>query len=81
MLKRTILILAPLLGLILFAGCTLDSREYEQLKALKDEYLVQIAELRQANDTINRNITATYQEMEDLKEKLRTEEANQAPKT
>ena len=54
----------------LLAGCTLDSREYEDLKAHKEEYLVQIAELRQANETINRNITATYAELEDLKARL-----------
>jgi hypothetical protein len=68
--KRTILSLALALFLGLTAGCTLDSREHDELKALKEEYLVQISELRQANDTINRNITATYLELEALKARL-----------
>jgi hypothetical protein len=73
--------LLPALALVigLIPGCTLDSREYESLKALKEEYLVRIAELRQANDTINRNITATYLELEALKARLAEEENRRRP--
>ncbi|MDR2338884.1 MAG: hypothetical protein LBF40_01925 [Deltaproteobacteria bacterium] len=70
---------AALLCLSLAQGCTLDSREHEELRSLREEYLVRIAELRQANDTINRNITATYLELEALKVRLAEEEARRAP--
>jgi hypothetical protein len=51
-------------------SCTLDSQDYENLKHIRDEYRIQIADLRQANETINRNILATYQELESLKSRL-----------
>ncbi|MDR2613364.1 MAG: hypothetical protein LBG06_11315 [Deltaproteobacteria bacterium] len=69
-------ILAPLalLPLLFLPSCTLDSQEYENLKGLRDEYRAQIADLRQANETINRNILATYLELESLKARLAEEE-------
>jgi chromosome segregation ATPase len=57
-------------SLFLTAGCTLDRREYDELKATQDEYRAQLLELRQANETINRNIRAAYQELEALKAQL-----------
>jgi hypothetical protein len=66
-----------ILALAAFAflpSCTLDSQEYENLKNLRDEYRAQIADLRQANETINRNIMATYLELETLKARLAEEE-------
>ncbi|MDR1165864.1 MAG: hypothetical protein LBO66_08375 [Deltaproteobacteria bacterium] len=66
-------ILFLLLGAFSFlplSACTLDTHEYEELKALKEEYITQIQELRLANETINRNITATYLELEALKARL-----------
>ncbi|MDR2198974.1 MAG: hypothetical protein LBR53_05905 [Deltaproteobacteria bacterium] len=65
--------------LCLLSACTFDSREYDELKALKEEYLVRIAEARQANDTINRNINATYLELEALRTKLEEELARERP--
>jgi hypothetical protein len=56
------------------ASCTLDSQDYENLKNIRDEYRIQIADLRQANETINRNILATYQELESLQARLAEEE-------
>ncbi|MDR1873319.1 MAG: hypothetical protein LBS60_15585 [Deltaproteobacteria bacterium] len=61
------------LALFLFflvPGCALDRREYEELKATQDEFRAQLAELRQANETINRNITVAIQELEALKAQL-----------
>jgi uncharacterized coiled-coil DUF342 family protein len=81
MLGRLTFIILIAFSLGILSGCTLDSREYDELKALKEEYLVQIAELRQANDTINRNITATYVELDALKTRLSEEEAKAAPAT
>jgi hypothetical protein len=55
-------------------SCTLDSQDYENLKHIRDEYRIQIADLRQANETINRNILATYLELESLQARLAEEE-------
>jgi hypothetical protein len=68
--------LAPLAvtAALAFASCTLDSKDYEDMKHIRDEYRLQIADLRQANETINRNILATYQELDSLKARLAEEE-------
>ncbi|MDR1576875.1 MAG: hypothetical protein LBT86_01420 [Deltaproteobacteria bacterium] len=55
---------------LLASGCVLDRREYEELKATQEEYRAQLTELRQTNETINRNITAAYIELESLKTQL-----------
>ncbi|MDR1395232.1 MAG: hypothetical protein LBK52_03545 [Deltaproteobacteria bacterium] len=59
-----------LLCLLMPSACTLDRREYEELKAAQDEYRAQLQDLRQANETINRNITAAFQELEALRSQL-----------
>ncbi|MDR3155333.1 MAG: hypothetical protein LBW85_13975 [Deltaproteobacteria bacterium] len=69
-----ILLPLALVAALAVPACTLDSEEYESLKSLRDEYRVQIADLRQANETINRNILATYLELESLKARLAEEE-------
>jgi cell division protein FtsB len=51
-------------------GCALDRREYEDLKATQEEFRAQLSELRQANETINRNIAAAIQELDALKDQL-----------
>jgi cell division protein FtsB len=51
-------------------GCAMDRREYEDLKATQEEFRAQLNELRQANETINRNITAAIQELDALKAQL-----------
>jgi cell division protein FtsB len=56
--------------LFLAPACALDRREYEELKNTQDEFRAQLAELRQANETINRNITVAIQELEALKAQL-----------
>jgi predicted nucleic acid-binding Zn-ribbon protein len=68
------LVPTALFALLALGACTLDSQEYENLKSLRDEYRAQIADLRQANETINRNILATYMELESLEARLAEEE-------
>ncbi|MDR2461452.1 MAG: hypothetical protein LBE38_11870 [Deltaproteobacteria bacterium] len=70
----SIFILASVLSLTLFS-CSFDNKEYEDLKSLKSEYLALITEQRQANETMNRNIAATYSELESLKARLEEMEA------
>ncbi|MDR2350428.1 MAG: hypothetical protein LBF41_07410 [Deltaproteobacteria bacterium] len=71
--KRIFFALAvPLL--LLASSCDFDSKEQEDLKLLREEYLTQIAELRQSIETMNRNITVTYQELETLRARLEEEE-------
>ncbi|MDR1039481.1 MAG: hypothetical protein LBR80_04805 [Deltaproteobacteria bacterium] len=69
-----IIIPLALLAALFVPSCTLDSQDYENLQQIRDEYRIQIADLRQANETINRNILATYQELELLKARLEEEE-------
>ncbi|MDR0548905.1 MAG: hypothetical protein LBI10_05785 [Deltaproteobacteria bacterium] len=66
---KKIFFFALLIGFLL-PSCALDRREYEELKATQEEYRAQLAELRQANETINRNITAAIQELDALKAQL-----------
>jgi hypothetical protein len=40
------------------------------MRGIRDEYLAQLAEIRQANDTINRNIITAYQELAVLRTRL-----------
>jgi hypothetical protein len=56
--------------ILLVPGCGLDRREYEELKATQDEFRAQLVELRQTNETINRNIAAAFMELETLKAQL-----------
>jgi hypothetical protein len=58
------------LSLVLFSACTFDTQEYDELKNLREEYIAEINELRQMNEILNRNITATYLELESLKARL-----------
>jgi hypothetical protein len=51
-------------------GCGYNRGEYEQLKALRDEYLTELAQIRQTNEIINRNILSAYQEVETLRNRL-----------
>jgi hypothetical protein len=69
-----ILLAAAALAALSPASCTLDTSDYENLKHIRDEYRLQIADLRQSNETINRNILATYVELETLKARLAEEE-------
>jgi chromosome segregation ATPase len=48
----------------------MDRWEYEELKATQEDYRAQLTETRQANETINRNITAAFKELETLKAQL-----------
>jgi septal ring factor EnvC (AmiA/AmiB activator) len=76
--KRTLLTLLLSLFMLLslpgLSSCTFDDKEYEDLLVLREEYLTQIAELRQEIETMNRNITVTYQELETLRARLAEEE-------
>ncbi|MDR1296705.1 MAG: hypothetical protein LBO05_04880 [Deltaproteobacteria bacterium] len=51
-------------------GCGLNKAEYDKMRAIRDEYLAQLAETRQVNDTINRNIASAYQELVVLRARL-----------
>jgi predicted nucleic acid-binding Zn-ribbon protein len=66
---KKIILFALFIGL-LAPGCALDRREYEELKATQEEFRAQLAELRQANETINRNIAAAIQELDALRAQL-----------
>jgi uncharacterized coiled-coil DUF342 family protein len=65
--KRFAILLALMLAA---AGCGLNRSEFDRMRAVRDEYLAQLAEVRQANDTINRNIVSAYQELEVLRARL-----------
>jgi uncharacterized coiled-coil DUF342 family protein len=58
------------LALLLLPGCGLNRTEYEKMRALRDEYLSQLAEIRQSNETVNRNIVSAYQELDVLQTRL-----------
>jgi uncharacterized coiled-coil DUF342 family protein len=55
---------------LLIPGCGLNRSEYDKMRGIRDEYLAQLAEIRQANDTINRNIISAYQELKVLRARL-----------
>jgi uncharacterized coiled-coil DUF342 family protein len=65
--KKLVLFMAFSFFIMISApSCTGDRAEYDRLKALRDEYRAELTQLRQANDTINKNITSAYQELENL---------------
>jgi hypothetical protein len=68
------LALAPL---PVMPACGLNRVEQDEMKALKDEYLAELAEIRLANDTINRNIVSTYQELAVLRARLEEKRAQE----
>ena len=55
---------------VLLSGCGLNRTEYEKMRALRDEYIAQLSEIRQANEIINRNIVSAYQELDVLRTSL-----------
>jgi uncharacterized coiled-coil DUF342 family protein len=63
--------------LYLVPACANNRAEYERLRSIRDDYLTQLSELRQANDTINNNIIAAYQEIENLKNLLEEKRAQE----
>jgi hypothetical protein len=74
------ILLASIALLILaLPGCGYNRTEFETMKSLRDEYLTQLAEVRQTNEIINRNILSAYQEIEVLRNRLeerRSQERN-----
>jgi hypothetical protein len=50
---------------------------------MRDEYLSQLTEIRQTNETINRNIASAYQELEVLRNRLaeRAAQVREVPRT
>jgi hypothetical protein len=69
--KIVLTLLAMMLTTMALAGsCGLDRTERDAMRSLKDQYLAELSEIRQANDTINRNIISAYQELELLRTRL-----------
>jgi hypothetical protein len=67
------------LALLALPGCGMNRTEYEKMRALRDEYLAQLSEIRQSNEIINRNIVQAYQELDVLRTRLaeRTSQARE----
>jgi hypothetical protein len=57
-------------ALALSPGCGLNRTEHDRLRDIHSEYLAQLAEIRQANETISRNIASAYKEIEVLNARL-----------
>jgi hypothetical protein len=58
------------LTLVLAPACGLNRNEYDRLRDIRSDYIAQLSEIRQANETIGRNISSTYKEIEVLKTRL-----------
>jgi uncharacterized coiled-coil DUF342 family protein len=67
---RTALAIILMTVVLALPACGLNRTEYERLRAMRDEYLAQLSEIRQNNETINRNIASAYQELEVLRNRL-----------
>jgi chromosome condensin MukBEF ATPase and DNA-binding subunit MukB len=52
------------------SACGLNRGEYERMRALRDEYLSQLADVRQSNEIINRNVVSAFQEIDALRKRL-----------
>ncbi|MDR2368063.1 MAG: hypothetical protein LBF58_08150 [Deltaproteobacteria bacterium] len=63
------------LTLTLTPGCGLNRSEYDRQRDIRGEYLSQLSEIRQANETIGRNISSTYKEIAVLRIRLELVEA------
>jgi hypothetical protein len=55
---------------ILSPGCGLNRAEYDRMRDIRNGYITQLSEIRQANETISRNIMSAYKEIEVLKSRL-----------
>jgi regulator of replication initiation timing len=73
--KISAIAVSALLAVSLTASCTVDGDEYDRAESLRNEYRDQLAKLRQMNETMSKNITAAYLELETLKERLAEKEA------
>ncbi|MDR1110437.1 MAG: hypothetical protein LBP92_07030 [Deltaproteobacteria bacterium] len=73
---KPILALLAVLALVAAPGCGLNRSEYDRMRDIKNEYLAQLAEIRQANETINRNILSAYQELGVLRARLGQRDAS-----
>jgi hypothetical protein len=72
-----IILVCLLLVFFALPGCGYNRAEYERMKSLRDEYLTELAEARQTNEIINRNIFAAYQEIEVLRNRLEERRAQE----
>jgi thioredoxin-related protein len=72
-------LLISLILLVFFfaSACANNRAEYEKLRSVRDDYLAQLIELRQANDTISNNIVVAYQEIENIKKILEEKKAQE----
>ncbi|MDR1310086.1 MAG: hypothetical protein LBL95_09375 [Deltaproteobacteria bacterium] len=73
---KPILALLAILALVPVPGCGLNRSEYDRMRDIRNEYLAQLAEIRQANETINRNILSAYQELGVLRARLGQRDAS-----
>jgi peptidoglycan hydrolase CwlO-like protein len=71
---RKSFLLAGLMACLAFLpSCSLNDKERQALVSSRDDLRNQINELRQSNETISRNITSAYAEMEELKARIAEE--------
>jgi hypothetical protein len=68
---KPFLALMFLLTALLSQGCGLDRSEYDRMREIRTDYMAQLAEIRQDNETISRNITSAYKEIEVLEARLK----------
>ncbi|MDR2442011.1 MAG: hypothetical protein LBE31_00645 [Deltaproteobacteria bacterium] len=59
-----------ILAVPLLSSCGFNRTEYDNLQAMRDEYLIRLSEIRQTNEIISRNIVGAYQELEVLRRRL-----------
>ena len=61
---------AMILTFLAMPGCGLNRSDYDRQRDIRGEFLAQLAEVRQANEIIGRNIASTYQEIEVLRARI-----------